>query len=185
VQQWFAMYISNVSPLTNDLVQVVIETPKGSSFKYAYNSQFDALEIRHELPEGFFFPLNFGFIPATLADDGDPLDALVLGNQPLAPGCLIQCKILGALKAKQKSKGKKIIRNDRIIVAPKISKQYHDIHSLNDLSKSFVKQLEEFFTAYNFQRGIRFMPLRSVNNKQAVELIKKAFLSFRRANQTI
>ena len=85
-------------------LRIVIETPKGSRNKYSYDPACDCLELSTVLPEGMVFPYDFGFIPSTLGDDGDPLDILVLMEAPVVPGCVIRARLIGAIEAKQKEK---------------------------------------------------------------------------------
>src|SRR3954463_9187396 len=95
-------------------LNVVIETPKGSRVKYAYDPDAEMFELKKALPEGMMFPFNFGFIPGTKAEDGDPLDILILNQEPLIPGCLLKARLLGVLEAEQSEDGK-TTRNDRLI----------------------------------------------------------------------
>src|SRR5262252_5677838 len=76
-----------------DAIQVVIETPKGSRNKYAYDPKVGLFRLKKALPAGMAFPYDFGFVPSTLADDGDPVDVLVLMDEPAFPGCLLKCRI--------------------------------------------------------------------------------------------
>src|ERR1022692_1989775 len=78
---------------TGDL-RIVVETPKGSRNKYKYDPACDCLELATALPEGMVFPYDFGFVPATIGQDGDPLDVLVLMDAPVAPGCVIRGRLL-------------------------------------------------------------------------------------------
>ena len=76
------MKLFNVPTFVDQHVNAIIETPMGSRFKYAYEDEIDLMVVRHELPEGFTFPINFGFVPHTQAEDGDPLDILVMSKSP-------------------------------------------------------------------------------------------------------
>src|SRR6478672_5539871 len=96
-------------------LNVVIETPKGSRVKYAYNEELGMFELKKALPEGMMFPFNFGFIPGTKADDGDPLDILILNEEPLFPGCLVKARAIAVIEAEQTEKDGKKERNDRLI----------------------------------------------------------------------
>ena len=80
-------------------LRVVIETPKGSRNKYDYDPDCDCLELATVLPEGMSFPYDFGFVPSTLGEDGDPLDILVLMDAPVVPGCVIRARPIGAIEA--------------------------------------------------------------------------------------
>src|SRR5688500_15118021 len=87
-------------------LNVIIETPKGNRHKYAYDEKSGLLRIKKVLPAGMSFPFNFGFIPGTLGEDGDPLDAVVLLEDALFPGCFVRGKIIGCLLVRQPKKGK-------------------------------------------------------------------------------
>ena len=87
-------------------IHAVIETPKGCAAKYNFDAETGLFKLKKILPEGMVFPLHFGFIPFTLAEDGDPLDVMVLMDEPSWPGCFIECKVLGVIEAEQKVDGK-------------------------------------------------------------------------------
>ena len=82
---------------------VIIETPKGSNVKYDYDEESGFLVVSKALPEGMVFPFNFGFVPHTLAPDGDPVDVLVFNEEPLLAGCLLHVHLVGVIKAEQQS----------------------------------------------------------------------------------
>src|SRR5215467_15062583 len=87
-------------------LNVVIDTPKGSRNKYAFDFDINAYKLKTVLPHGAVFPFDFGSIPGTVAQDGDPLDVLVLMDEPVFIGCFIEARLLGAIEAEQ-SKGRK------------------------------------------------------------------------------
>ena len=143
----------------NKLVQVVIETPKGSRNKYALDTKQRILELRKVLPAGMDFPYDFGFIPSTRAEDGDPIDVLLLMDESVFPGCLVRARLIGVMLGEQsKIKGKGgTERNDRLLaVAEEESHLYGHIESVDDLEDSFVKELEEFFVNYHCLEGTKF-----------------------------
>src|ERR1051325_6673502 len=82
--------------------EVVIETPKGSRNKLAYEPSRRMYKLSKVLAEGMSFPYDFGFVPHTQAEDGDPLDVLVLTDAALFPGCLLDCRMIGVIELKQK-----------------------------------------------------------------------------------
>src|SRR5689334_9308585 len=96
------------------LIEVIIETPKGSRNKIKYDPSSMNFKLSKVMPEGMMFPYDFGFVPSTKAEDGDPLDVLVLTDEPLFPGCLVECSLIGVLKAEQKEQ-RHTNRNDRLI----------------------------------------------------------------------
>ena len=98
------------------------------------------------------FPYDFGFVPSTLAEDGDPTDVLVLMDEPAFPGCLLKCRCVGIIEGEQE-KGKKVERNDRIVAIEQANHSYAHIKRIDDLGKKFVKELEEFFVNYHKLSG--------------------------------
>jgi inorganic pyrophosphatase len=149
-----------------------VETPKGSRIKYAYDQKSGFLILSKAMPEGMVFPFNFGFIPKTLADDGDPLDVLVLNEEPLISGCLLRVRPIAVIKAKQTEKGG-MVRNDRV-VGQAISKEAPLEFQKLELKKEMVSQIEFFFKAYNSLYGKKFKVLGTGGPKQALAIIKRA-----------
>src|SRR5881398_2938674 len=78
----------------DDAIHVVVETPKGSRNKFAFEPKLGVFKLKKVLPEGMVFPYDFGFIPSTKAEDGDPIDVLLLMDEPAYPGCLIECRVV-------------------------------------------------------------------------------------------
>jgi len=95
-------------------VNVIVETPKGSRVKYDYDPETGLIKLKKALPEGMMFPFNFGFIPGTRAQDGDPIDILILNEEPLVPGCWLKARLIGSIEAEQTGDGK-TTRNDRLV----------------------------------------------------------------------
>ena len=151
---------------------VIIETPKGSNVKYALDEKTGFITVKKALPEGMVFPFNFGMIPGTVADDGDPIDVLVFNEEPLVAGCLLHVKPVGVIKAEQ-SDGKKAVRNDRIMGQAVPKEAPTELEEIK-LTEEMVSQIEFFFKAYNKAYGKRFKVLGTGNAKKAVELVKKA-----------
>src|SRR5689334_11439728 len=100
---------------------VVIESPRGSALKLKYEPRWQAMSVSRPLPLGVTFPFDWGFVPSTMAPDGDPLDALVLWDVPSAPGVVIPCRAIGVLQVEQnkvKDDRSERVRNDRILAIP-------------------------------------------------------------------
>lgn len=129
-------------------IRVVIETPKGSRNKYAFNADEKVFELKKVLPAGMAFPYDFGFVPLTIADDGDPVDVLVLMDEPAFTGCVLECRLVGVIEGRQKGEGSKE-RNDRLVAIEKDNHSWADITHIDDLGKHFVRELEEFFVNYH------------------------------------
>src|SRR5205085_8383588 len=126
----------------------IVETPKGSRNKYAYDEKTDLIKLKKALPAGMVFPFDFGFIPSTIAEDGDPMDILVLTDAPTFPGCLVESKVLGIIKVEQEKKGEKV-RNDRIIGVELNCRMYSSANNIDDLPDGLVKEIVNFFASYN------------------------------------
>src|SRR5215471_7028641 len=105
------------------------------------------------------FPYDFGFVPSTKSEDGDPLDVLVLTDEPTFPGCLIDCSLIGVLEAEQEEEGE-TERNDRIIAVAQQSLLYKEVTDLKNLNETVVKQIEAFFVNYQKVRDIKYKILR-------------------------
>ncbi len=125
------------------------------------------------LPEGMMFPYDFGFIPNTKAEDGDSLDVLVLSDEPMFPGCELQCRIIGVLRANQREKGKEN-RNDRLIAVADGSVLYAGVNQLSDLEPAVLKQIEQFFTNYQKVRNIEFEVIERGGPRAALALVEES-----------
>jgi len=156
------------------LIHVVIETRKGSRVKYAYQPEGGYFLREFALPEGMSFPFDFGFIPSTKADDGDPLDILVLADTPLEMGCVLKARLLGAIKANQKEKGKTKVRNDRLIAVAQDARGLLQARKLSDLPKGMVDEITEFFVQYNRLRDKKFFPIGDCEAADAKKILRKA-----------
>lgn len=152
-------------------IDVIVETPKGCAIKYKYEPHYKMFKFHKAMPEGMVFPYDFGFIPDTKGQDGDPLDVLVVSEFTTFPGCLITCKIAGAITAEQTEVSGKKIRNDRYIGIPEKSKMFSNINNINDLPKKVLNELEHFFKSYTSIEGKQFKPLERINAQQAFDLI--------------
>ena len=155
------------------LLQVIIETPKGSRNKFAFNSDHHLFELKKVLPAGMAFPYDFGFVPSTKADDGDPVDVLVLMDEPAFPGCLLKCRPIGVIEGEQGNKKSKE-RNDRIIAVENDAHSWADIKTVDDLGKQFVRELEEFFVDYHKLSGEQYRVLGLKGRNQARKLVKSS-----------
>jgi inorganic pyrophosphatase len=154
-------------------VDVIIETPKGSAQKYDYVPNTPFFKLSKILPSGMVFPYDFGFIPKTRGEDGDPLDVIVISEFNSFPGVIIKCRIIGGIKAEQSDDKdrRKMIRNDRFLAIPKCSNIFQKIEKMGDLPGDITDQLEEFFIGYNKLEGKKFKALEKMGPKEAHRLI--------------
>ena len=155
------------------MANVVIETPRGMAVKLKYDEKDDVFRVRKGMPVDFEFPFNFGFVPGTVAGDGDPLDVLVLSTHLMPTGTVVVGRIVSVLEAEQ-VEGKNKERNDRLIVIP------WDLVSKSPMLPeiSFDKKLKhaitEFFTKYNEAQGKRFRALRFAPARRGIQLTRQA-----------
>lgn len=127
-------------------VNVIIECPVGGEpIKYELDKEAGTLVVDRFLYTSMNYPGNYGFVPHTLSDDGDPIDVLVANTRPLFPGCVINCKPVGVLVMEDNSgQDEKIVA----VPAPHLTKRYEDIHSYRDLPEITIQQIEHFFEHY-------------------------------------
>jgi inorganic pyrophosphatase len=167
-------------PEDDDIIQVVIETPKGSRNKYALDVKQKVFELTKVLPAGMVFPYDFGFIPSTLAEDGDPTDVLVLMDEPAFPGCLLKCRTIGVIEGEQGKKNK-AERNDRIVAIEQMNHSYAHVKHVDDLGKKFVKELEEFFVHYHELTGKEYRILDVKGPKEARRRIRDGMRALKKS----
>ncbi|KQM77849.1 hypothetical protein ASE74_15725 [Pedobacter sp. Leaf216] len=137
-------------------VRVIIETPKGSKQKFDYEPEQNIYVLNKVMPAGMVFPFDFGFIPGTLGEDGDPLDVLVISTLGTFTGCALDCRIVGAIKADQREKDGRKMENDRIIAVPIIDQNMAKIETIHDLEQELITQIGQFFINYNELAGKSF-----------------------------
>jgi inorganic pyrophosphatase len=154
-------------------ISVTIETPRGSRNKLKYEPAKKMYSLSKILPEGMVFPYDFGFVPGTKADDGDPLDVLVLTDEPLFPGCLVECRVIGVIELTQEETGKKE-RNDRLIAVAQASLLYAEVQDLASLNGVVLKQVEEFFVNYQRVRDIKVTILGRHGPERAKEVLRRS-----------
>jgi inorganic pyrophosphatase len=157
----------------NGLTVVVIETPKGSRNKYAFNPEEHIFELKKVLPAGMYFPYDFGFVPSTHGGDGDPLDVLVLMDEPAFAGCKLRCRVIGVIEGEQGDKHK-VERNDRVVAVQHGNHSFAHVKHVDDLGKRFGRELEEFFVNYHRLSGRDYRILALKGPGAARRCIEKA-----------
>jgi inorganic pyrophosphatase len=163
------------------MVNAVIETPRGSRNKLSFDHRCNLFKLSTMLPQGSTFPYDFGFVPSTLAPDGDPLDVLVLMEEPVPAGCLVEARVIGVIEAEQTEtkKGKqKVTRNDRIVAVAEKSQAYGHLVSLKQMEARMLEQVQNFFIHYNQQHGKTFKVLSVGGPKRALKLVERSMQEF-------
>lgn len=144
------MYAKLIPRAKRDLVHVVIDTPKGSRNKYKWDESLNCFRLSRILPVGAAFPYNFGSIPGTVAEDGDALDVLVVMDEPVPVGVVLEAKLIGVLVAEQREQeAQEATQNDRLIAVPVTEVNPALANSLDDLHPALLDEIEHFFVSYN------------------------------------
>jgi inorganic pyrophosphatase len=165
--------LDRLAAFENECLMVVIETPKGSPNKLAFEPRYGTFVLKGVLPAGAVFPFDFGFVPSTRGEDGDPLDVLVLMDAPVYPGCIVPSRLIGVIEAEQTENGE-TERNDRLLAVAANSATHCSIHQLSDLSPDLVSQIEHFFVSYNEMKGKSFEVKGGAGGKRARALVMAA-----------
>lgn len=162
--------------------RAVIEAPAGSRNKLKWQPSLGAMELHAVLPLGTAFPYDFGFVPSTQGQDGDPLDVLLFMDDPAPPGTVVPCRVLGVILARQKPQsGGKAERNDRLLAVARNSHRYGHWKKLADVTPAVLDEVERFFVFYNAQKGVRFEPLGRAGAGEARRLLEDGRRMFARA----
>jgi inorganic pyrophosphatase len=164
------------------LVNVIIDTPKGSRNKFKFDEQALCFRLSRILPLGASFPYDFGAIPRTRADDGDPLDIMVIAEQGSFAGCLLNAKIIGAIRAEQTEKGR-TIRNDRLLAVPVTSVNAAELSHIDELPAARVAEIEHFFVSYNKAHGRQFRPTGHAGPEEAERVLAAAIQQYEKARE--
>jgi inorganic pyrophosphatase len=179
--------ISRLRPFgpKSEYINVVIEAPKGSRAKFKYDAESGLFIFHKMLPIGQSFPFDFGFVPSTKAPDGDPLDALVLTDEPTFVGCLIHAKLLGVIEAEQTENGK-TNRNDRLVAVPLETKSGKPPSgTIDHLELNLARKLTKFFVVYNELQDKGFKVLRYAGPDDAAKLIRRGMSGTRKRRKRL
>ena len=163
-------------------VHVVVETPRGSRAKFAYDPKLETFALTKSLLTGLTYPHDWGFVPSTKAEDGDPLDIMVIHDAATFPGLVVTCRVIGILQIRQNSKGK-AERNDRLFAVPRRSHAERGLRDVRELSKPFREELEKFFIATDELEDKKLDIIGWKGPKVALKAIKDAAKSFAKNEQ--
>lgn len=163
---------------------VVVETTRGSAAKLKYDPELQVFTLSKPLMLGLTYPYDWGFVPSTSGEDGDPIDALILHDVATAPGLVLTCKVIGVLRVLQSEKGKKPIRNDRLIVVPRDSHREKVYKDARDLPEPTRLEIEKFFVATDEldSKSLKFLGWKGA--KAAGRLIDAAAKQFKKASRS-
>jgi inorganic pyrophosphatase len=153
-----------------EVVNAIVEVPVGSRNKYEYQPEFGLISRDRVLPGGVRYPTDYGFIPSTLTDDGEPLDVMVAAYDPVFPGCVLRVRPVGVLDATDGS------GEDRTILAvPDDDPRFADIRELDDLSGENLREIEQFYATYKQLEGDEEVEIHSwLSKEEAQEIIHES-----------
>ncbi len=159
-------------------INAIIEIPYGSNIKYEVDKESGVVMVDRVLYGAMFYPANYGFVPNTLADDGDPADILVLNEYPLQAGSVIKCRLIGVLVMEDESG-----MDEKLLAVPisKIDPRYDNIKSLQDLPKITLDRIKNFFETYKAlepNKWVKVKDYRDIN--EAEKILKKAVENYQK-----
>ncbi|MGC9133162.1 MAG: inorganic diphosphatase [Nanopusillaceae archaeon] len=153
-------------------INVFIEIPKGSNIKYEFDKEENAIKVDRILYTAMFYPFNYGFIPETLEEDGDPLDCLVITYDTFVPGVLIRVRPIGVLITEDEE------GVDRKIIAvphEKIDPRFSNVKDIKDLPEAILNQIKHFYEHYKELEPGKFVKIKEFKGKEeALKIIKEA-----------
>ncbi|WP_353932522.1 inorganic diphosphatase [Okeanomitos corallinicola TIOX110] len=150
------------------VINVLIEIPGGSKNKYEFDKELNAFALDRVLYSSVKYPYDYGFIPNTLADDGDPLDGMVLMDEPTFPGCIIPARPIGFLEMIDGGD-----RDEKILCVPDKDPRYANVKSLEDIASHRLDEIAEFFRSYkNLEKKVTKI-LGWQNVDQVLPLVEK------------
>jgi inorganic pyrophosphatase len=136
--------LSKIPPQPKEnLLNILVEIPTGSHNKYEFDKDMGTFALDRVLYSSVYYPADYGFVPNTLADDGDPLDGLVIMDQPTFPGCVIAARPLGFLEMIDGGD-----KDEKILCVPIKDPRYANVKSLSDIAQHRLDEISEFFLTY-------------------------------------
>jgi inorganic pyrophosphatase len=175
-------HFERIPPLVDGeqgLVNAIIETPRDTRLKFAFEHEFGIFKLKQVLADGLQWPYDYGFIPQTLAGDGDPLDVLVLTDIPTFTGCLVACRILGLVRLEKDGE-----ENDRVLAAPEkqrgVAQASDGFEDVDDIPKETLESISRFLIEYSEEQGhcIEFKGVKS--KKKAIAALETAMRAYER-----
>ncbi len=152
----------------------LVEIPKGSRNKYEWDEELQAIKLDRFLFASVVYPTDYGFIPQTLGEDGDPLDAMVVVTEPTFPGCMIPVKVIALFRMRD-DKGV----DDKVVCVPQHDPNWRHVEKLEDLSVTLRDEISHFFSIYKQPEGIAVKVDGWFPRDQAIEIIEEAKARYR------
>jgi inorganic pyrophosphatase len=169
---WHGAEYGNTAP---QQVNALIEIPQGSRTKYEIDKETGLLKLDRVIYSSFHYPVNYGFIPQTLGDDGDPLDILVLCSQPIQSLCLVQATVIGNMQMIDSGE-----KDDKIIAVATKDPSVNHISSIDEMPKHFILELRNYFEQYKVLEN-KQVHIEDFQNKEvAYQIISEAIVYYKK-----
>jgi len=172
------MFIDKIKPGENpEKVNALIEIPNGSNIKYEVDKDSGAVVVDRILYSAMYYPANYGFVPNTLADDGDPADILVINENAFQAGSVIACRLIGVLVMEDEAG-----MDEKLVAVPvtKIDPTYEGVNSLKDLPKATLDKIKNFFETYKMLEPNKWVKVKEFKGKdEATKILQKAIESYK------
>ncbi len=166
-----------IPPGTGELsvANMIVEIPKGRRTKFEVDKATGLIKMDRYLYSSAVYPGDYGFIPQTLAEDNDPLDILVMVNEPTFSGCLIEARVVGIFKMRDKG------QNDyKILSVPNKDPLFESMHKIEDVPKHFLREVEHFFSTYKVLEGVTIEPLGWASHEEGAVEVRSCIERFRK-----
>ena len=158
-------------------INAIIEIPYGSSIKYEFDKESEAVVVDRVMASAMFYPANYGFIANTLADDGDPVDILVLNEYAIQAGAVLPCRLIGVLIMEDESG-----MDEKLLAVPtsKVDPRYDNIKSYTDLPQATLNKIKNFFETYKILEPNKWVKVQDFKGiKEAEEILQKAIKNYK------
>jgi len=156
-------------PDVPQVIYVIVEIPKRSRNKFEYDKRAGFLQLDRVLYSSLHYPGDYGFIPRSHYDDGDPLDVLVMTNEPTFPGCVIEARPVGIFRMRDRG-----VADDKILAVPATDPLFEGMRELEDVQPHFLQEVSHFFSVYKDLQHIRVETLKWEGREAALEEIERA-----------
>lgn len=169
----------DIGPAVPDIIHAVVEIPRGSRNKYELHKETGAIKLDRVLYSAVHYPGDYGLIPQTYYDDGDPLDVLVMTNSPTFPGCIVEVRPIGIFRMLDKGE-----MDDKILAVLNADPFFADYHDYTDVPAHYLKEVTHFFSVYKDLEGVRTQAMGWQDAAAAKDRIRHAMELYREYRAT-